>query len=122
MLRNHFRKVVVASVGWVVLALLACNKSQPQRAETETQQSVPPNSIELVFTYGSEKEKWVNDVTASFNRSTRRTSSGKQIVVRAIPMGSGECVDEILSGARKTHITSPASVAFIKIGNAQSRA
>jgi Ca-activated chloride channel homolog len=37
-------------------------------------------------------------------------------------MGSGECIDELLSGRRKAHITSPASAAFVKLGNAQSRA
>jgi Ca-activated chloride channel family protein len=97
----------------------ACNKSK-ESSGGET--GLPTNSIELVFTYGSEKEKWIKDVTDSFNRSGRKTGSGKQIVVRAIPMGSGECIDEILSGTRKTHITSPASAAFVKIGNAQSRA
>ncbi|MCI0619012.1 substrate-binding domain-containing protein [bacterium] len=37
-------------------------------------------------------------------------------------MGSGECIDELLSGKRKAHITSPASAAFIKLGNAKYRA
>jgi Ca-activated chloride channel homolog len=46
--------------------------------------------LELVFPYGSEKEKWINDVTAAFNRSGAKTKSGKTIFVRALPMGSGE--------------------------------
>ncbi len=36
-------------------------------------------------------------------------------------MGSGESIDEILSGNLKAHIVSPASAAFIKLGNAQAR-
>jgi Ca-activated chloride channel family protein len=36
-------------------------------------------------------------------------------------MGSGECVDEILSGKRKTHLVSPASNAFLVLGNAESK-
>lgn len=36
-------------------------------------------------------------------------------------MGSGECIDEILKGTRQAHLTSPASAAFVKLGNAQSR-
>ena len=109
----------------VSLALLAgsCKKSTTQSAENGgASQPVPDNGIELIFTYGSEKEKWIADVTASFNQAGMKTPSGKPIVVRAIPMGSGECIDEILSGTRKTHITSPASAAFVKIGNAQARA
>src|SRR5262249_44180008 len=41
--------------------------------------------------------------------------------VKTIPMGSGECIDSLLDGSRKAHLTSPASGAFIKLGNAKSR-
>jgi Ca-activated chloride channel family protein len=116
---KHSPRYLFALVGLLLVFASACNKSQQGSSSGET--SLPANSIELVFTYGSEKEKWIKDVTDSFNRSARKTASGKQIVVRAIPMGSGECIDEILAGTRKTHITSPASAAFVKIGNAQSR-
>jgi len=75
-----------------------------------------------VFPYGSEKEKWIADVTTVFNRSNTKTQSGKTIFVRALPMGSGETVDNILSGQLKAHLASPASAAFIKLGNAESRA
>ena len=37
-------------------------------------------------------------------------------------MGSGETIDSILSGRLQAHLASPASEAFIKIGNAESRA
>ncbi|HKE33352.1 MAG TPA: extracellular solute-binding protein [Candidatus Angelobacter sp.] len=106
----------------LLLAASGCRKTSESSGTGTGSRALPANSIELVFTYGSEKEKWIKDVTDSFNRIGRKTSSGKQIVVTAIPMGSGECIDEILSGTRKTHITSPASAAFVKIGNAQSRA
>jgi Ca-activated chloride channel family protein len=78
--------------------------------------------VELVFPYGSEKEKWIKDVTDAFNRSNTKTQSGKTIFVRALPMGSGETIDNILSGRLQAHIASPASAAFIKLGNAESRA
>jgi len=77
--------------------------------------------VELVFPYGSEKEKWIAEVTAAFNRSGQKTPSGKPIFVRAMPMGSGETIDNILSGRLNAHIASPASAAFIKLGNAESR-
>ena len=75
-----------------------------------------------MFPYGSEKEKWINDVTAAFNRSGAKTQSGKTIFVRTLPMGSGETIDNILSGRLQAHLASPASAAFIKLGNAESRA
>jgi len=81
----------------------------------------PADQLELTFTYGSEKEKWINDVTSDFNRGDHRTSSGRHIFVRAFPMGSGEAIDEIVEGRRQPHIVSPASAAFIKLGNAQSQ-
>jgi Ca-activated chloride channel family protein len=75
-----------------------------------------------VFPYGSEKEKWIKDVTDAFNRSNAKTQHGKTIFVRAQPMGSGETIDNILSGRLQAHLASPASAAFIKLGNAESRA
>lgn len=98
--------------------LTACKSTTPSATESGAPSE---NSLELTFTYGSEKEKWINDVTAAFNRGDHRTSGGKPIFVRAIPMGSGEAIDEVLEGRRKPHIISPASAAFIKLGNAQSQ-
>jgi Ca-activated chloride channel homolog len=80
------------------------------------------DTLEVVFTYGSEKEVWIKEATEAFNRSARKTADGKQIKITAIPMGSGECIDEILNDTRQAHLTSPASAAFIKLGNAQWRA
>jgi len=115
---NNLRRKLWILLLLPLLPLVACKK---QQQSSEGEAALPSNSLELVFTYGSEKEKWITEVTAAFNRQGVKTSTGKQIVVRAIPMGSGECIDEILNGTRKTHIASPASAAFIKIGNAQSR-
>jgi Ca-activated chloride channel family protein len=82
----------------------------------------PATTLEVVFTYGSEKEVWIKEATDAFNRSGKKTADGKQIKITAIPMGSGECIDELLNETRQAHLTSPASAAFIKLGNAQSRA
>src|SRR5262249_55808009 len=62
--------------------------------------------LELVFTYGSEKEEWVKDVTREFNARGLKLG-GKTIQVTAIPLGSGECVDEVLdpdNPRRKAHL------------------
>lgn len=106
------------------IALLACNVGQ-ERATNQasaTTERNPASTVTLTFTYGSEKEAWIKDVTAAFNDGAHKTSNGKVIYVEAIPMGSGDCIDEILSGSRQTDIISPASGAFVALGNAQSRA
>lgn len=119
----HMMRAVFPSTLAVVLlslSLNSCKKSESARSGAEA--VVPAGALELVFTYGSEKEKWIGEVTDEFNREQHKTSSGKTIWVRAIPMGSGECIDELLSGRRQAHLTSPASAAFVKLGNAESRA
>ncbi len=102
-----------------LLVLQSC--SSQQEAKKDSVETAPPGSIELIFTYGSEKEAWIKDVTSKFNRDDHKTGAGKKIFVTAIPMGSGDAVDEVLSGRRQTHLISPASAAFIKLGNAGSR-
>ncbi len=77
--------------------------------------------IELVFTYGSEKENWLESVTKTFNEEKHKLADGRVIFIRSIPMGSGECVEEIISELREVHITSPASGAYIELGNAESQ-
>ena len=82
----------------------------------------PPGALELVFAYGSEKETWLKEVTDAFNRGGHKTAGGKPIFVTLRPMGSGECIDEPLAGRLQAHLVSPASAAFIDLGNAESRA
>ncbi|HSJ04556.1 MAG TPA: VWA domain-containing protein [Verrucomicrobium sp.] len=82
----------------------------------------PPARLNLVFTYGSEKQKWIEALTREFNAAKHTSVTGKSLWVEAIPMGSGDCIQEILQGKRKTHLTSPASTAFIRLGNAESQA
>src|SRR5262249_36015227 len=55
------------------------------------------------------------------NGERHGTGSGNPFFVRAIPMGSGEAIDEVMEERRQPHIISPASAAFIKLGNAQSQ-
>ena len=106
-----------------LLGLTACKSKQGQSASEESGRTAqaPPDSIELLFTYGSEKERWINEVTDRFNREDHRAPGGKRIFVRAVPMGSGELIDQVLNGTGQPHLISPASAAFIKLGNAQSQ-
>lgn len=78
------------------------------------------DQIELVFTYGSEKKNWITAVTETFNQGRFKITSGKIIQVTAIPMGSGEAMQELLEGKRQAHLCSPASAAFIELANADS--
>jgi len=118
----YLRKRGLESSTFLVLLFLslfpACKSKTPSDFESV---SPPADRLELTFTYGSEKEKWINEATAEFNRAGHRSSSGKPIYVRAIAMGSGEAIDEVMEGHRQPDIISPASAAFIKLGNSQSQ-
>src|SRR5271165_7433413 len=89
------------------LLLTACKSGRPPQNEST---APPKDSLQLTFTYGSEKEKWIDEVTAAFNQADHRTSGGKRVYVRAFPMGSGEAIDEVMDGRRQPDIISPASV------------
>lgn len=107
----------------IVLGVVSCGKVETPVADTKVEPEVPKGEvIELLFTYGSEKEEWVKAVTNDFHRKQPKIASGKFIRVKAVPKGSGECIDELLAGTANVHLTSPASAAFIKLGNAQWRA
>jgi Ca-activated chloride channel family protein len=119
MIRRRIGVVWTLVLFLLILLFSGCKSKTP--AEGGSSEASPANTIELTFTYGSEKEKWITEVTEAFNRGGSRSSSGKQIHVQAIPMGSGEAIDEVLEGRRQPDIISPASAAFIKLGNAQSQ-
>jgi Ca-activated chloride channel family protein len=105
-----------------IVSLVACRVEQTTGSSSSSAPSHPAaETINLTFTYGSEKEEWIKNVTEAFNREDHKTAGGKFIHVDAIPMGSGECIDELINGTRQADITSPASAAFIKLGNVQSR-
>ncbi len=113
---------LVALLCFAALCLPGCkSKKATSGGEERAGAQAPPDSIELLFTYGSEKERWINEVTDRFNREGHRAQGGKRIFVRAIPMGSGELIDEVLSGTGQPHLISPASAAFIKLGNAEAQ-
>ena len=118
-IQRRFGDVSVLVVFLSIFLFSSCKSKTP--SEGGSSETPPANTLELTFTYGSEKEKWITEVTEAFNRAGNRSSSGKQIRVKAIPMGSGEAIDEVLEGRRQPDIISPASAAFIKLGNAQSQ-
>jgi Ca-activated chloride channel homolog len=120
--RLHIRAaklLAIVLLPMLASGLLCCRKPATPDLTSETP---PPDELRLLFSYGSEKQKWIEDVTATFNQSGAKTSGGKRITVKAIPKGSGECIDDLISGREHDDLISPASNIFIKLGNAQSRA
>ena len=101
--------------------LLACGRDPESPENVSAPDLDPATTVHLLFTYGSEKEEWIEDVTAQFNQGGFKTPGGKVIYVEAVAQGSGEAIDDLLSGARQAHLTSPASAAFLRLGNARSR-
>jgi Ca-activated chloride channel family protein len=102
---------------------LGCKRAaEPVRTVKGELKSPTTDEIRLTFSYGSEKQKWIDDVTAAFNSSQAKSAGGKHITVQTIPKGSGELVEDLLSGRDKADLTSPASGVFVKLGNAQSKA
>lgn len=107
--------------------LLACGKDPAAAPPSSAAPTAGPptdtdKTIELYMVYGSEKRAWVNDVTAAFNATHAKTASGKIIHVTAEAEGSGETMDDVLSGRKHADIVSPASGAFVTLANADSRA
>jgi Ca-activated chloride channel homolog len=102
-------------------AFFGCSRGSGDGAQSGSGAPAEP-TLEIVFTYGSEKQSWIEQSTAAFNAERRRTASRKVVRVQGVPLGSGESIEELLAGRRQAHLTSPASAAFIKLGNAESRA
>jgi Ca-activated chloride channel homolog len=109
-----------------VAAVVGCFQAVPTAppaagAQEKKAEPADPNVLTLTFTYGSEKKTWITDVTREFNDADKKLPDGRTIRVNAIPLGSGECVEEILDERRETQITSPASGAYVEIGNGRSQ-
>jgi len=81
----------------------------------------PARGEDLVieFLHSSEKEAWVNKVTPAYNRAGHAVN-GRKVVVKTVAAGSGEAVDDLLSGRSKAQLFSPASGLFIEKGNARA--
>lgn len=117
----EIRRTFSALLPLLLVGMVGCGPDEPSTPR-EAKESPRPRSLEVVFTYGSEKEKWIEAMTEEFHRARPTLANGKAFHITPIAMGSGECVDEVLNRKRETHLISPASSVFISLGNADSQA
>jgi Ca-activated chloride channel family protein len=78
---------------------------------------LPNNALVVKMLYGSEKQAWIDAVTADFNAQQNKAPNGQVIVVQAEPAGSGDSMERILSGQDQPAIWSPASSILIPVAN-----
>ncbi len=108
------------TAGLLLSLLTSCGDAEPSAVTTEPAKP-DPQALELLLTYSSEKKDWIESSVSAFNAAKLTLTDGRRITVTALPMGSGECVDEVNQGTRKPHLISPASAAFITMGNAAAQ-
>lgn len=72
--------------------------------------------ITLKMYYGSEKQQWMEDVVKDFN-SRAVTACDGPITVNAVAVGSGESMQQILSGQIQPDIWSPAGNVWLTLLN-----
>ncbi len=78
-----------------------------------------PKPIEISVLYSTEKEAWLNEVIADFEKSDARVN-GRPVQVTLEKMGSREIYLSVLDGTRKPDVISPASSLQIAILQDQS--
>ncbi len=112
----------------VILALAAGmvwsrvgSASPPDEAEAGAA-VVPVGALAITFAYGSEKQAWVEECTRRWQATAPRSTSGKPLHLTGKPMGSGECMEDVAAGRLQADLVSPASDAFIRLGNARAHA
>ncbi len=117
---------------WCLLLLLilaACASSDAQKSKqtptnsgtTISCSSHSSDPVTLTMLYGSEKKSWIENVVKDFN-SRNITACDGPITVKATPIGSGQSMLDILSGAAKPELWSPAGTVWLTLMNAQWQA
>jgi len=77
--------------------------------------------ITIQIIYGSEKQEWLQTLTAAFNETHPQTPDGALIEVQSTAMGSIESIEQILAGHLQPTVWSPASSLYIPIANSEWR-
>jgi Ca-activated chloride channel family protein len=109
--------LLIAFISMLVLACgLGGNVAQDDD-EADGRPAPPDDALVVRMLYGSEKQTWIEAVTAGFNAQEHQSTDGQPIFVDAVPMGSAESMDLILSGEEQPAIWSPASGILIPVAN-----
>jgi Ca-activated chloride channel family protein len=119
-------------ISWCLLLLVmlaACNLPGTQAnkpTQTAPGAAIPcsshsSNPVTLNVLYSSEKQEWIEDVVKDFNDRNIAACDGP-ITVKATPTGSGQSMQDILSGAAQPDVWSPAGGVWITLLNAQWQA
>ncbi|HEY1012069.1 MAG TPA: VWA domain-containing protein [Herpetosiphonaceae bacterium] len=112
-----YRRIVL--IGLLLLPLLAaCGQGGVTGTGGQPTSAAPAGAVTLRMLYGSEKQSWIAEATAAFNQAGIKTAAGQPIFVEAVPLGSGESLEAIASGAQQADIWSPASSIYLPLGNA----
>lgn len=75
----------------------------------------PSDALVVRMLYGSEKQAWIEAVTPAFNEQRLRSSSGKPIWIEAVPAGSADSLERIVTGQDQAAIWSPASSILLPV-------
>lgn len=105
--------ILVALVG----ALLAACGDDGNGNGNGGQSAAPSGALVVKMLYGSEKESWIEAVTADFNARQLESTGGRPIFVEAEPAGSTDSMERILSGQDQPALWSPASSILLPIAN-----
>ncbi|MBV8822608.1 MAG: VWA domain-containing protein [Ktedonobacteraceae bacterium] len=109
----------------LVSLLAACAGPSTPAASTATKstQIVPipcaahsSQPVTLNMYYGSEKQKWIENVVADFNSRGMSACDGP-ITVKATPIGSGDSMRQILAGKIQPDVWSPAGSVWLTLLN-----
>src|SRR5215472_2181106 len=81
------------------------------RSQIQTSPGCPTGKLVLNMYYGSEKEAWIHDVVSDYN------SHNSSACINAVPIGSGQSMQEIVDGSIQPDIWSPAGSVWLALLN-----
>lgn len=121
------RFLLISSCLLLLTVLAACNFSVSQTSQpTQTAPSgvsIPctsrsSNPVTLNMLYSSEKQAWIEDTVKDFNSRNIVACDGP-ITVKAAATGSGQSMQDLLSGTAQPDIWSPAGSVWLTLLNSQ---
>ncbi|NWG20047.1 MAG: VWA domain-containing protein [Chloroflexi bacterium] len=100
----------------VVLALLfsSCGSLPGGGGDTTDSGQVPANAVRITIAYSPEKEGWLKERIAAFNRS-RIQVDGRPVFVEGINRSSGAARTEIKNGQLQVTVWSPSASTWLEV-------